>query len=75
MEKMVDFILQYVEMDEEITEASTLKNDCGFSSFDLTCLYTDIFTYYGIKPECVNVKAIKTVGELKAAIDNNKTKN
>ena len=75
MEKIIDFILQYVELDEEITDESTLKNDCGFSSFDLTCLYRDIFSYYGISPENIDVKAIKTVGTLKEVIDNNKTRN
>ena len=68
-------MLQYVEPDEEITASSHIKNDCGFTSFDLTCLYSDICGYYGIDVTKLDVKNIKTVGQLYEAIENNKTKN
>ena len=38
MEKIIEKILEYVEVDGEITAESSLKLDCGLTSFDTTCL-------------------------------------
>lgn len=67
MDKIIEKILEYVEVDGELTADSSLKNDCGLTSFDTTCLIGDLCAEYGVDEKTVDVRSIKTVGQLAAA--------
>ena len=64
MEAIIEKILEFVEPDEEITAESTLKNDCGLSSFDTVCLVDDLCRDYGKNVDDINVRDIRTVQDL-----------
>lgn len=67
MEKIIEKILEYVEVDGEITAESSLKLDCGLTSFDTTCLIGDLSAEFGVDEKSIDIRNIKTVGELAAA--------
>ena len=65
MEKIIDIILNYVEPDEEITENSRLRADCGLTSFDTVCLAQDLCREFGKDIDNVDIRKCVTVGDLK----------
>lgn len=67
MDKIIEKILEYVEPDCELDENSLLKSDCGLTSFDTTCLIGDLCSEYGKDAKDIDLRNIKTVGELAAA--------
>lgn len=67
MDKIIEKILEYVEPDCELNENSLLKSDCGLTSFDTTCLIGDLCAEYGKDAKDIDLRNIKTVGELAAA--------
>lgn len=69
MEKIIDKILEYVEPDGEITADSTLKYDCGLTSFDTTCVVGELCEMYGVSDSDINIRKINTVGELYRALE------
>ena len=69
MEKIIEKILEYVEPDCEITADSTLKYDCGLTSFDTTCVVGELCEAYGVSDSDVNLRKIRTVGELYEALE------
>ena len=68
MNELIEKILEYVEPDGEITAASRLKYDCGLTSFDMTCLVTDLCTEKGVDYKTIDAASLKTVGDLAAAL-------
>lgn len=68
MEKLIELIENYVEVDE-ITQASSFRNDLGMSSFDTMCLITDIEVELGVKLKPTDFINYKTVGEMSAYIE------
>ncbi len=68
MEKFIELIENYIEVDE-ITASSSFKADLGLSSFDIMCLVTDIEVYLGVKLKPTDFVIYKTVGELFNYID------
>lgn len=69
MEKIIEKILEYVEVDDEITADSLLKADCGLTSFDTTCLIGDLCAEFGKDEKSIDARNLKTVGDLAAAFD------
>ena len=69
MEKIIDIILNYVEPDEEITGDSRLKQDCGLTSFDTTCVVGELCELYGADPAALDLRSVKTVAELYHALE------
>lgn len=63
MEKLIELIENYVEVDE-ITAQSAFKADLGMSSFDTMCLITDIEVAFRVKLKPTDFIAHKTVGEM-----------
>lgn len=68
MEKLIELIENYVEIDE-ITAESTFKNDLGMSSFDIMCILTDIEVEMGVKLKPTDFVVNKTVGLMAAYIE------
>ena len=64
MEKIIETILQFVEPDGEITANSTLRGDCGLSSFDTVCLVDALCREYGKNVDDINVRQCETVQDL-----------
>lgn len=69
MEKIIDVILNYVEPEDEITGSSRLKQDCGLTSFDTTCVVGELCELYGVDPSAMDLRAVRTVAELHAALE------
>lgn len=69
MEKIIDIILNYVEPEEEITGSSRLKQDCGLTSFDTTCVVGELCELYGVAPSALDIRAVKTVADLHASLE------
>lgn len=67
MDKIIEKIYDYVEVDGEITAESTLKADCGLTSFDTTCLVGDLCAEFGKDEKSIDMRNLKTVGDLAAA--------
>lgn len=68
MEKIIEKIYEYVEVEDEITAGSALKADCGLTSFDMTCLLGDLCAELGKDEKSIDMRNIKTVGDLAAAL-------
>lgn len=64
MEKLIDLILEYVEPDDEITAESSLRLDCGLSSFDIMCLTNALCDQNKIELTFEEVRKCSTVQEL-----------
>lgn len=64
MEKLIELILEYVEPDEEITAESSLRLDCGLSSFDMMSLMNELCDAEGIELNFEDVRKCSTVGDL-----------
>ena len=64
MDKIIDIILEFVEPEEELTPASTLKDDCGLSSFDTVCLVDELCRAFDKNVDDINVRECKTVQDL-----------
>lgn len=64
MEKLIEFILNYVEPDEEITGETKIKDDLGMSSFDLVCLAEEVYGEFGVKLTADTFRECDTVGKL-----------
>lgn len=69
METVIDTILQYVEPDGEITGDSSLKYDCGLTSFDSTCVVGDLCARYGVPESALDIRRIGTVRDLYEALE------
>ena len=69
METIIETILQYVEPDGEIGGDSSLKYDCGLTSFDSTCVIGDLCARYGVSESDLNVRKIATVRDLYEALE------
>lgn len=68
MDTVINAILEYVEPDEEITGDSRLKEDCGLTSFDTTCVVGQLCEAYAVSPANLPIRSIKTVRELYEAL-------
>lgn len=68
MEKLIELIKNYVEIDE-ITAESTFRNDLGMSSFDIMCIITDIEVEIGVRLKPTDFVVNKTVGLMAAYIE------
>lgn len=68
METVIEKILEYVDPEGEITAESRLKQDCGLSSFDSACLIGELCAAFGVKQESLDLRAVRTVGDLTAAL-------
>lgn len=64
MDKIIETILEFVEPDGEITADSTLRGDCGLSSFDTVCLVDALCREYGKSVDDINVRQCETVQDL-----------
>lgn len=71
MEKLINLIENYVEVDE-ITADSTFKNDLGMCSFEIMCLVMDIQDVYGITLKAADFVNYKTVGAMAAHLNSQK---
>ncbi len=68
-EKIVDIILNYVEPDEEITTATSIKGDLGMSSFDIVCFADELRETFNVKLSVDDFKDCDTVGLLAEIIE------
>lgn len=68
MEKIIEKILEYVEVDGEITADTTLKSDCGLTSFDTVCLIGDLCGEFGVDENKIDMRNVRTVGELASVL-------
>lgn len=68
MEKIIQKIFEYVELDGEITADSTLKSDCGLTSFDTVCLIGDLCSEFGVDENTIDMRSLRTVGDLASAL-------
>ena len=65
MNNTVDLIIgKILDYDEEITENSSLKIDCGLTSFDTVCLFDDLCKEFGKDIDQVEVRNCETVSDL-----------
>lgn len=64
METIINKILEFVEPDGEITAESTLKGDCGLTSFDTVCLAEELCREFGKNVDEINVRECHTVADL-----------
>ena len=64
MDRIIETILEFVEPDEEITAESTLKGDCGLTSFDTVCLLDALCSEFGKNVDDVKVRECQTVQDL-----------
>ena len=60
MDRIIEIILEFVEPEEEITAESTLKGDCGLTSFDTVCLIDE----FGKNVDDIAVRECQTVQDL-----------
>lgn len=64
METIIETILEFVEPEEEITPASTLKGDCGLTSFDSVCLLDALCDKFDKNVDEISVRECQTVQDL-----------
>lgn len=69
MDEIINVILNYVEPDEEITGDSLLKQDCGLTSFDTTCIVGELCDKYGVSDKDLKIRSIRTVRDLYDALE------
>ncbi len=69
MERLIEFILNYVEPDDEITAETSIKGGLGMSSFDLVCLAEEIHGEFGVKLNAEVFRDCDTIGKLAAYIE------
>ena len=75
MEKLIEILLNYVDPDEPITAESSLRNDCGLSSFDSVCLMDEVSAVFGVRMGFEDLKACSTVNDLWSCIEKKAEKN
>ena len=63
IEKLVEIIENYVEVDE-IKSEDSFKLDLGMSSFDTMCMVAEIESTMGVKLTTADFVKYKTVGEM-----------
>lgn len=68
MDKLIEIILNYVEIDD-ISPKHNLKKDLGLASFDTVCMIKDIEGCFGIKLEVQDFIKSRTVGGLWETIE------
>ena len=71
--EIIDVIQQHVETNVEITEDSQFFNDLGLSSLSMFSLFCELEEKTGKKINIMDFVGLKTVGELIAKINNNKS--
>ena len=64
MDKIIDTILNYVEPEGEINASSTLRADCGLTSFDMVCLFDELAAAFSVEVSGDELKQCSTVGDL-----------
>ena len=64
MDRIIETILEFVEPEEEITAESTLKGDCGLTSFDTVCLLDALCSEFGKNVDDMKVRECQTVQDL-----------
>ena len=64
MDRIIETILEFVEPDGEITPESTLRGDCGLSSFDSVCLLDALCNEFGKNVDEISVRECQTVQDL-----------
>ena len=64
MDRIIETILEFVEPEEEITADSTLKGDCGLTSFDTVCLLDALCNEFGKNVDDIAVRECQTVQDL-----------
>ena len=71
LQEIIDIICEFVETDpEEITEASSLRNDIGASSFDLMNIAVEIEQRWNLRVPDEQLPLIKTVGDIVKLVEN-----
>ena len=75
LKQLIDIICEFVEIEpEEITAASSLRNDVGATSFDLMNIAVEIEHSFHIRVPDDRLPLIKTVGDIAALIESAKAK-
>lgn len=75
LKQLIDIICEYVEIEpEEITAASSLRNDVGATSFDLMNIAVEVERSFRIHVPDDRLPLIKTVGDIAALIDTAKSR-
>ena len=64
METIIETILEFVEPDCEITAESSLRADCGLSSFDSICLLDALCTKFNKEVNETVIRECHTVQDL-----------
>lgn len=71
LQEIIDIICEFVETEpEEITEASSLRNDIGASSFDLMNIAVEIEQRWNLRVPDEQLPLIKTVGDIVKLVEN-----
>ena len=64
LEKMREIICNYVDVTpEDITEASSLTDDLGLTSYDIMCVLGDLENEINVTVNEADIVDIRTVGE------------
>ena len=70
LQEIIEIICEYVEIEpEEITPASSLRNDIGATSFDLMNIAVAIEEQYGVSVPDHLIQRIKTVGDIVSLLE------
>lgn len=70
LERMKEIICEYVDISpDDITEASSLRNDIGATSFDLMNIAVALEEEYHVSIPNERLITIKTVGDIIKAIE------
>ncbi len=64
METIIETILEFVEPDCEITAESSLRGDCGLSSFDSICLLDALCAKFNKEVNETVIRECHTVQDL-----------
>ncbi len=72
LQEIIDIICEFVETEpEDITEASSLRNDIGASSFDLMNIAVEIEQRWNLRLPDEQLPLIKTVGDIVKLVEAN----
>ncbi len=75
LKQLIDIICEFVEIEpEEITAASSLRNDVGATSFDLMNIAVEIERSFRIRVPDDRLPLIKTVGDIASLIESAKAR-
>lgn len=64
LEMLKEIVLEYVELDDDITMESTFKDELGMTSFDIVCFCADIESAFGVRFDSDDMRDINDVRQL-----------